>query len=71
MMHFIQIRSSLSKAVVSANMQEHSEALVSTLIKEFGDSRMKEELLPAVLNNDVDFIQVMVSLHLLCYHGKS
>ena len=69
MMHFIQIRSSVRKAVVSANIQNESEALVSTLIKQFGDSRIKEELIPAVFDNDVDFIQVLVSLYpllLLC-----
>ena len=73
MMHFIQIRSSLRKAVVSANMQEESEVVVSTVIKAFGDSRIKEELIPAVFDNDVDFIQVLISLYpllLLCYHGK-
>jgi len=59
--------------VVSANLQEQSEVEVSTLIKGFGDSRMKEELFQAVLDNDVDFIQVLVSLYplsLLCYHDK-
>ena len=68
MMHFIQIRSSLRRAVISANMQEQSDALVSTLIKAVGDSRIKEELIPAVFDNDVVFIQVLVSLYPLLLH---
>ena len=61
--------------MVSANLQELSEVVVSTLIKGIGDSRMIEELFQAILDNDVDFIKVhvLVSLYplsLLCYHDK-
>lgn len=49
--------------MVSANLQEQSEVVVSTLIEGFGESRMKEELFQAVLYNDVDFIQVWYWYH--------
>ena len=57
-------RSSLRNSVVSAIKLAQNE-VVSRLLKASSDSVMKKEVIAAILNNDVKFIQVPEVLWIL------
>jgi len=50
-------RSSLRKSVISAEKLAQTE-VVSRLLKASSDSIMKNDVIPAIIDNDVEFIQV-------------
>lgn len=47
-------------SVTSAMALTQSEDVLSTLLGESTDDRLQKEVLPAVLENDVKFIQVLI-----------
>ena len=55
----IPIRSSLRKSVVSAAVLQLSEDVISRLFQASKNSDIEEGVFSAVLDNDVDFIQVV------------
>lgn len=63
------IRTNLRKAVTSALVLTQSEDVLSRLLDASIDDRMKKEVLPAVVENDVDFIKVLI-LKGMHYHLK-
>ena len=56
----ISLRTNLRISVTSAMVLTQSEDVLSTLLGANTDDRLQKEVLPAVLKNDVKFIQVLI-----------
>jgi len=54
------IRTNLRKTVTSAMVLTQTEDVLSRLLGASSDDRMKKEVIPAIVENDVDFIQVLI-----------
>lgn len=56
----ISIRTSLRKAVTSALVVARSEDVLSRLLDASSDKTLKKEIRPAIYDNDIEFIQVLL-----------